>query len=1093
MASSTASSSNFNASLTGGLPNHQSREPTHANNHFLGSEQALKPPPLSAAMARAVSGSSTASSASTQSPIDMSKFHPIEPLSLAEALVDDYKMHGGAPPPSSTTTLIIDIRPSTSFSLARIKGSINLCAPSTLLKRAGVTVDRIEEEMLSNEEDQKRFGAWRSGPRREESLDGTYNGNGNATSSDSKSVRMAHDKDGVASVTRIVVLDTDTRNVGDAGKPAAGGGGPCLTGLLRKFDLAGFAGELCWLVGGFNYFVSKMSQQRSGSMGLNDLVDRSSLQNSTKESSDVDLQKTPIAKLTREPSLRRSSMPHTQPDRSEAREAIKKKGSLVQPRGLPMEAFMPCSTVTGREGDGSSASSGALGLRQMASSATEPNMDLSSVQGKMGPPSGAACANPFFDNIRQIRELQHGVTEKIPMNIPPLSREQRNSLPGFLRRLVDLTDEDRADELAQAFYDIEKDEKERLIATMQQHVAESKLSNGEEMNGNAQPMQSPSTSVALQLSSPHCSVSKGFHCESIQSEASFPFSIAAALERGSENRYSNIWTYEHSRIRIASKTAPSGSSDPECSNYINGSYLEPGREFGCKRRYIATQAPLPCTFKTFWTIIWEQNVHVIAMVTREHESGRQQANNYWSDVQFAGGVGVKLLEEVTLDAHGQPVRVEDTAKLDDGGGNLFPSMSGGPAEDGRRKPAMIKRVIELTRETPSKPANTPRKILHLQFIDWPDYSVPDSCDSLLTYMDLAARGQHEADMHLRQEARTRGSTLSSLNSPSEVGPMVVHCSAGVGRTGTYVVIDSVLDILRKSRYALLRGGAASELGVWEDGSIAMRGRAPLDHSLSAWRHPPQRDGNASSSSSSGSSASSSNANLGANTADYFGASLANTVFDENTRTPRKSLKRELSPSAMDVDASETTDSTMARDVRSPPPLQRTRSDDVEEDEEDEPASLTMVADGIGDKSVAALFAANHQEFQGRRGSSGSGTETPSRAMSSMKITWDSNMSTPVKGVFPAGNAKAQRQATEPTPFFNSVVGPAVTGNATSSAPSFASASSHLGPNQQVLESVDLIRKAVETIREQRMSTVQTTRQFVFAYNAVLQALLRDAR
>lgn len=1034
----------------------------------------LKPP---TAMARALSGGSSnststqGSAATLMTATDMEKFRPIEPLSLAEVLVSDYKASEGTPLSISTTTLIIDIRPSTSFSLARIKGSINLCAPSTLLKRSGVTVDRIEEEMLSSEEDQKRFSAWRRGPRKE---GGSANGSERSSGSSGggrggRGIHMADGEDGAASVTRIVVLDTDTRNVGDAGKPAAGGGGPCLTGLLRKFDLAGFAGELCWLVGGFNFFVSKMSQQRSGGMGLDDLVDRSSIKDATPApASNAGEKKTAAMRLTREPSLRRSSMPHPQPDRSEARAVVKKKGSLVQPRGLPMEAFMSCSTVTGRDGDESQADGG-HGLRQMHTSATEPTMDVFAAQGRAGQTTGAACANPFFDNIRQNRELQHGVTEKIPMKLPPLSLEQQRLLPGFLRRLVDLGDEERADELAHAFYEIEKAEQARLIATMQQHAAESKLSNSRPKEDFAPPKQSPSSSKALQLSSPFCSVGAGLQCSGIQSKETFPFSIAAALERGAENRYNNIWTYEHSRIRLASSVAAEGSNGVDCSDYLNGSYLEPGREFGCKRRYIATQAPLPCTFETFWTVVWEQNVRVIAMVTREHESGRLQSHNYWSDVSFSGGLALKLVEEVTLDAHGQPVSADDVGKLDDGGGNLFPSMSGGPSEDGRRKPAMIKRMLQLTNRAASS-QDAPRTILHLQFIDWPDYSVPDSCDSLLNYMDLAARGQHEADTQLRQE----GKASNGSSSPAGVGPLVVHCSAGVGRTGTYVVIDSVLDILRKSRFAALRSGDVTELGVWEDGSAACastaRGRATTANSGSMWRQPPKHDGNSST----------------FGTTDYFGG-LMSSGNEDNTRTPRRSLKRELSPSAMDIDSSDSTDSTMERDVRSPPPLQRTRSDDIDEEVDSDVRSLTTAANGRKDASVAALFAANHQEERSRRSSAGSGVETPSRAMGSMKITWDSNTSTPIKGVLPISGSKGQQAgagaAAEPSPFFSSLGTPAVALNATSMS----------GPPQQVSDAVDLVRKAVETIREQRMSTVQTTRQYVFAYSAVLQGLLRDTR
>ena len=135
----------------------------------------MKAPPMkSSPLATPSSLSLNTSSARKSRPISGSTSLPIPPSKKAAANDDDRRFDAidcaqlatllSSEPSDRDSILVIDIRPSTSFATRHIKGSINICAPSTLLKRPGVTVDRVEESMLQCDEDRRKFSAWRKGP-----------------------------------------------------------------------------------------------------------------------------------------------------------------------------------------------------------------------------------------------------------------------------------------------------------------------------------------------------------------------------------------------------------------------------------------------------------------------------------------------------------------------------------------------------------------------------------------------------------------------------------------------------------------------------------------------------------------------------------------------------------------------------------------------------------------------------------------------------------------------------------------------------------------------------------------------------------------
>lgn len=215
-------------------------------------------------------------------------------------------------------------------------------------------------------------------------------------------------------------------------------------------------------------------------------------------------------------------------------------------------------------------------------------------------------ANPFFDNIRQNLELSHGgITERIPLLLAPEIASRARDLPKFLSDFMSMSEKDGADKLANQFYEVEVGEQRRLQAVMNWHTEDSGAGIGA---GDQQTQQSKDKEEVDRLAAwgfSQLADASGRHsptASGLDQENYFPFSITAGVERGTKNRYKNIWPYDFSRVRLG---APADDSD-----YINASFVQPR---GTTRRYIATQGPLDATYCDFWTLIWEQDVRIIVM------------------------------------------------------------------------------------------------------------------------------------------------------------------------------------------------------------------------------------------------------------------------------------------------------------------------------------------------------------------------------------------------------------------------------------------------------------------------------------------------
>uniref|UniRef100_G1L3T2 Tyrosine-protein phosphatase non-receptor type n=1 Tax=Ailuropoda melanoleuca TaxID=9646 RepID=G1L3T2_AILME len=239
-------------------------------------------------------------------------------------------------------------------------------------------------------------------------------------------------------------------------------------------------------------------------------------------------------------------------------------------------------------------------------------------------------------------------------------------------------------------------------------------------------------------------------------------STARLPENAERNRFQDVLPYDDARVELV----PTKENN---TGYINASHIKVSVS-GIEWDYIATQGPLQNTCQDFWQMVWEQGIAIIAMVTVEEEGGREKSFRYWP----------RLGSRHNTVTYG---RFKITTR--------FRTDSGCYATTGLKMKHLL--------------TGQERTVWHLQYTDWPEHGCPEDLKGFLSYLEEI------------QSVRRHTNSTSEPKSPNP--PLLVHCSAGVGRTGVVILseimiaclehnevldVPRVLGMLRQQRMAMVQ-------------------------------------------------------------------------------------------------------------------------------------------------------------------------------------------------------------------------------------------------------------------------------------------------
>ncbi|XP_063390066.1 tyrosine-protein phosphatase 69D [Cydia fagiglandana] len=242
-----------------------------------------------------------------------------------------------------------------------------------------------------------------------------------------------------------------------------------------------------------------------------------------------------------------------------------------------------------------------------------------------------------------------------------------------------------------------------------------------------------------------------------------------ARENQPKNRYPDIKAYDQTRVKLSQIDGITGS------DYINANYVMGYKEH---KQFICAQGPTDTTVNDFWRMIWEHGLELIVMLTNLEEYSKVKCSKYWPDEDRGsrafGAITVhhvsekrysdyivrelKIVKQAT-NSEGQPI-VENNGVAKRNGDCKDPESGSAPT-------------------SPREVKDNTRVVRQYHFLMWKDFAAPEHPQSILKFI----KRMNEAWSHLMGR------------------PVVVHCSAGVGRTGTLVALDCLLEQLRTTRRA----------------------------------------------------------------------------------------------------------------------------------------------------------------------------------------------------------------------------------------------------------------------------------------------------
>jgi len=210
------------------------------------------------------------------------------------------------------------------------------------------------------------------------------------------------------------------------------------------------------------------------------------------------------------------------------------------------------------------------------------------------------------------------------------------------------------------------------------------------------------------------------------------------------DRYQSIVPFNHTMVKLPKLT----EDGPDAETYINANYIGSSKLTEPKA-FIATQGPLENTIPAFWRMVWHNDISLIIMLCRckEDKKNVSQSADYWAN-EVSVGTFKTIMTNETMEENGH----------------------------------LVKRTfkMEFTEEGATEPKI--KFATQYQWIDWPDHSIPDDEDVRVI----------ERLVDLIHQERT-----STPNAP-----VLIHCSAGIGRSGTLIAIYNLEIIIRENMHDL---------------------------------------------------------------------------------------------------------------------------------------------------------------------------------------------------------------------------------------------------------------------------------------------------
>lgn len=229
--------------------------------------------------------------------------------------------------------------------------------------------------------------------------------------------------------------------------------------------------------------------------------------------------------------------------------------------------------------------------------------------------------------------------------------------------------------------------------------------------------------------------------------------VIADLDRNKQlNRWYNVLPFDATRVKLlptsgSSQSSNNGESGP-FNDYINASRID--APFLDNKSYILSQGPLPETIPHFWTMVWQQQVSAIVMLCKLTESGICKCARYWP-------LTIEDDDLIQVPNAGLEVRLRDF--------------------DDQDKDFSVRNLELRHCETDSI-----RVITQYHYLTWPDFGVPHSTSTFLKFLHA----------------------VSSKHPSTSDSPNIIHCSAGIGRSGTFILADTCLARMKQSRKSMTR-------------------------------------------------------------------------------------------------------------------------------------------------------------------------------------------------------------------------------------------------------------------------------------------------